>query len=69
MIDQAIGEATRLRDADYSIHFHVFLPQDVVRLVEWIHGHVTPVHDRRKARRSARPLDEFHVLLRKGAPS
>ena len=31
MIDQAIGEATRLRDTDYSIHFHVFLPQDVVR--------------------------------------
>ena len=44
MIDQAIGEATRLRDADYSIHFHVFLPQDVVRIAEWIHGHVTPVH-------------------------
>ena len=32
MTDQAIGEATRLRDTDYSIHFHVFLPQDVVRL-------------------------------------
>ncbi len=68
MIDQAIGEATRLRDADYSIHFHVFLPQDVVRLVEWIHGHVMPVHVAEGPALSP-ALDEFHVLLRKGAPS
>ena len=55
MTDQAIGEATRLRDTDFSIHFHVFLPQDVVRLVQWIDGHVTPVHDGRRPGRSARP--------------
>src|SRR3954465_14178629 len=35
MTDQAIGEATRLRDTGFSIHFHVFLPQDMVRLVQW----------------------------------
>ena len=68
MIDQAIGEATRLRDADYSIHFHVFLPQDVVRIAEWIHGHVAPVHLAEGPALSP-ALDEFHVLLRKGAPS
>jgi len=68
MIDQAIGEATRLRDADYSIHFHVFLPQDVVRVAEWIHGHVTPVHVAEGPALSP-ALDEFHVLLRKGVPS
>ena len=43
MTDQAIGEATRLRDTDFSIHFHVFLPQDIVRLIQWIDGHVTRV--------------------------
>jgi SAM-dependent methyltransferase len=67
-VDQAIGEATRLRDADYSIHFHVFLPQDIVQVVEWIHGHVTPVQVAEGPALSP-AADEFHVLLRKGAPS
>jgi len=67
-IDEAIGEATRLRDADYSIHFHVFLPQDIVRVVEWIHGHVTPVQLAEGPALSP-AADEFHVLLQKGAPS
>jgi SAM-dependent methyltransferase len=63
--DDAIREAQRLVDADYSIHYHVFLPRDVVRLVEWIDGHVTPV------RIVAGPVvcpgtDEFHMLLQKG---
>ena len=68
MIDQAIGEATRLRDTDFSIHFHVFLPQDVVRIVEWIDGHVTPVRVVEGPVLSP-AIDEFHLLLRKGAPS
>jgi SAM-dependent methyltransferase len=68
MIDQAIGEATKLRDADYSIHFHVFLPQDMVRLVQWIDGHVTPVSIVEGPALSP-ASDEFHVLVRKGAPA
>jgi SAM-dependent methyltransferase len=64
--DQAIGEAQRLLDIDYSIHYHVFLPQDVVRLVEWIDGHVTPV--RIVGGPAMSPgSDEFHLLLQKGA--
>jgi SAM-dependent methyltransferase len=68
LTDQAIGEATRLRDTDYSIHFHVFLPQDIVRVAEWIHGHVMPVQVAEGPSLSP-ALDEFHVLLRKGVPS
>jgi SAM-dependent methyltransferase len=67
MIDQAIGEATRLRDIDYSIHFHVFLPQDVVQLVEWIDSHVTRVTVAEGPSLSP-ASEEFHLLLRKGAP-
>lgn len=65
MTDQAIAEATRLRDTDFSIHFHVFLPQDVVRMVQWIDGHVTPVAIAEGPVLSP-AVDEFHLLLRKG---
>jgi SAM-dependent methyltransferase len=64
--DESLDEAQRLFDADFSIHYHVFLPQDVVRLAEWIDGHVTPV--RIVAGPVASPgSDEFHLLLQKGA--
>jgi SAM-dependent methyltransferase len=66
-IDDAIPEATRLRDADFSIHFHVFLPEDIVRLVEWVDRHVTPVSIVEGPVLSP-AVDEFHILLRKGAP-
>jgi 2-polyprenyl-3-methyl-5-hydroxy-6-metoxy-1,4-benzoquinol methylase len=65
--DQAIAEATRLRDTEFSIHFHVFLPQDIVRLVQWIDGHVTPVSIVEGPVLSP-AVDEFHLLLRRGAP-
>jgi SAM-dependent methyltransferase len=65
--DEAIGEATRLRDTDSSIHFHVFLPEDVVRLVGWVAGHVTAVAVAEGPSLSP-ATDEFHLLLRKGAP-
>jgi SAM-dependent methyltransferase len=64
-IDQAIPEATRLRDTDFSIHFHVFLPQDIVRLVEWVDTHVAPVSIVEGPVLSP-AVDEFHLLLRKG---
>jgi SAM-dependent methyltransferase len=65
-IDNVIAEATRLRDTKFSIHFHVFLPQDIVRLVEWIDQHVTPVSIVEGPVMSP-AVDEFHLLLRKGA--
>ena len=67
MTDQAIPEATRLRDTNFSIHFHVFLPQDVVRLIQWIDGHVTPVAIVEGPVISP-AIDELHLLLRKGGP-
>jgi SAM-dependent methyltransferase len=63
-IDQAIEEATRLRNIDYSIHFHVFLPTDVAQMVEWIDGHVTPVSIAEGPVLSP-GSDEFHLLVRK----
>lgn len=65
LIDQAISEAERLRDIDYSIHFHVFIPTDIVQLVEWIDGHVMPVSVV-EGPSLQQGSDEFHVLLRKG---
>lgn len=64
--DDAIAEATRMRDTNFSIHFHVFLPQDVVRLVQWIDRRVTRVSVVEGPAISP-GTDEFHVLLQKGA--
>jgi SAM-dependent methyltransferase len=64
--DAAIAEARRLRDTGFSIHFHVFLPQDVVRMVEWIGANVAPLTIVEGPVLSP-AADEFHILLRKGA--
>jgi SAM-dependent methyltransferase len=66
--DDAVTEARRLRDTGFSIHFHVFLPQDVVRLVQWMDGQVAPVQVAEGPVMSP-AADEFHILLRKGVPS
>jgi SAM-dependent methyltransferase len=65
MTDDAITEAQRLADIDFSIHYHVFIPQDVIKLIEWIDGHVTPV-EIVEGPAMAPGSDEFHLLLRKG---
>jgi SAM-dependent methyltransferase len=65
--DDAIGEARRLRDTGSSVHFHVFLPQDVLRLLAWIDGHVARVSVVEGPAMSPE-TDEFHLLLRKGGP-
>lgn len=65
--DAAIAEAERLRDTGFSIHFHVFLPEDVVRLVQWIGGHAAPLSIVEGPALSP-AADEFHILLRKDAP-
>jgi SAM-dependent methyltransferase len=41
--DDALAEADRLRASDYSIHFHVFLPADIVALVRWFGGQIRPL--------------------------
>lgn len=62
--EAAIANANHLFDTDYSIHFHVFLPSDIKRLVSWFSENIYPV------RVVAGPLgapcsDEFHLLLEK----
>ena len=66
--EDAIDEAKRLVDTDYSIHFHVFMPSDALALLRWISKHVTPftiLEGPSKAPGS----DEFHFLLQVAAPS
>ena len=42
-------EARRLLETDYSIHFHVFLPSDIIELLEWFALACLPDNDRRGA--------------------
>lgn len=58
----AVAEADRLRSTDYSIHFHVFLPTDVIRLLQWFTEHVRPVVIL-EGPVMAPGSDEFHFLL------
>jgi hypothetical protein len=61
-LDAAIAEAHRLVSTDASIHFHVFIPQDIVTLVQWVNDHVTPVRIVDEPAMSP-DHEEFHVLL------
>lgn len=61
-IEDALKHAQRLIDTDYSIHFHVFLPTDIVNLIKWFSKNV------RKLKIVRGPCkypheDEFHFLL------
>lgn len=58
----AIEEAHRLVKSDYSIHFHVFLPEDVVALVRWFHENIAPLRIV-EGPVIAAGSDEFHLLL------
>jgi SAM-dependent methyltransferase len=64
----ALEEAEHLENIDYSIHFHVFLPADVVALVEWFSKHVCRV-EMVGGPAMAPGTDEFHLLLRKADAS
>lgn len=62
--DAALAEARRLRDSGFSIHYHVFLPEDVVAMLEWLSGHGVGL------RIAEGPLEatdtlEFHVFVEK----
>jgi SAM-dependent methyltransferase len=63
---EAIDEAKRLEREGASIHFHTFLPADVVRLVRWLDAHVSRVEIAEGPAMSPE-RDEFHLLLRKPA--
>ena len=62
--DDAIREADALVAQDYSIHFHVFMPSDMVELVGWIRTHVCPIAIL-EGPVKVPGSDEFHLLLRR----
>jgi len=64
--DDAVAEGDRLLATDYSIHFHVFLPTDVLRLIRYFSRRIAPV-DIVEGPVMAPGSDEFHFLLRKAA--
>lgn len=59
---EALVEARRLLDADYSIHFHVFIPEDIVALLNWFSDNVRPIKILEGPCRYP-GSDEFHFLL------
>jgi SAM-dependent methyltransferase len=61
--DEAIAEARRLVEVDYSIHFHVFVPEDVVGLLEWFAKNVRPI-EVVEGPAAAPRSHEFHLLVR-----
>jgi SAM-dependent methyltransferase len=62
--DVAVDEARRLEAANFSIHFHTFLPKDLVAIVRWMDVNVTPVSIVEGPVMTPHH-DEFHILLGK----
>ena len=58
----AIVEADRLIKTDYSIHYHVFLPTDVLNLLNWFSDNIRPIRIL-EGPAMAPGSDEFHFLL------
>jgi predicted SAM-dependent methyltransferase len=58
-----LQEARRLAETDYSIHFHVFLPSDVLNLLRWFSKNIRPI-EILEGPNMAPGSDEFHFLLR-----
>jgi len=61
----ALKEAERLIEMDYSIHFHVFIPSDVKRLLGWVAENVHPLRIL-EGPSMAPGSDEFHFMLEVG---
>ncbi len=61
--EEAFTNAEKLAAADHPIHFHVFLPQDIVRLLGWFSNNVRRVEivDGPSAYYWS---DEFNILVR-----
>lgn len=62
--EAALEEARSLAERDYSIHFHVFMPQDIEALVEWCSAHVAP-YQLLEGPVKAPESDEFHLIVQK----
>ena len=60
--EDAVAEADRLIATDYSIHFHVFLPSDVLRLLNWFSSNIYPIRILEGPVMSP-GSDEFHFLI------
>ncbi|MEO6029718.1 MAG: methyltransferase domain-containing protein [Candidatus Binatia bacterium] len=61
---QALAGAEHLEGRDYSIHFHVFLPSDVLKLLAWFSDNIRPL-DVLEGPVMAPGSIEFHLMLRK----
>jgi SAM-dependent methyltransferase len=61
---EAIHEAEALRDKQFSIHYHVFMPEDIVGVLRWVASNVTPV-EIVDGPVMATDAIEFHVLARR----
>ena len=59
---EALDEADDLLRRDYSIHFHVFMPIDVLNLINWFSENVRPLKVLEGPVMSP-GSDEFHFLL------
>ena len=62
--EAAIQEARDMVESDYSIHFHTFIPTDVVRLLAWFKENVAPVEILLGPAKIPED-EEFHFVLRK----
>jgi SAM-dependent methyltransferase len=62
--EAALKNADELAESDYSIHFHVFLPTDIMRMCRWFSEHVYPIRVLEGPVGSPRS-DEFHLLIQK----
>jgi hypothetical protein len=60
---QALSSAAQLEQRDYSIHFHVFLPSAVVKLLAWFSDNVRAI-DILEGPVMAPGSIEFHLLVR-----
>ena len=61
----ALVEADRLVATDYSIHFHVFIPTDVINLLNWFSENVRPLRILEGPCMTP-GSDEFHFMLEVG---
>jgi SAM-dependent methyltransferase len=59
---EAMAEADALLARDYSIHYHTFIPTDLVRLVGWISTSLRPLRVIEGPATSP-GSEEFHLLL------
>ncbi len=62
---EALADAKKLVEEEYSIHFHVFMPSDVLDLVNWMSDNVLPL-EVVEGPAASPGSDEFHLLIKVG---